>query len=82
MTAIAGEHIEKAPTNAVTKARLKWLAYAALGGLIVFAGARYGYDRAPPVGSGGTTSRRCGRRIRLTAVPMFLLCSHGKPLEA
>ena len=44
MTAIAGEHIEKAPTNAVTKARLKWLAYAALGGLIVFAGARYGYD--------------------------------------
>ena len=44
MTAIAGERIEKAPTNAVTKARLKWLAYAALGGLIVFVGARYGYD--------------------------------------
>ena len=44
MTAIAGERIEKAPTNALTKARLKWLAYAALGGLIVFVGARYGYD--------------------------------------
>ena len=44
MTAIAGEHIEKAPTSAVTKARLKWLAYAALGGLIALAGARYGYD--------------------------------------
>ena len=44
MTAIAGEHIEKAPTNAVTKARLKWLAYAALGGLIAFGAARYGYD--------------------------------------
>ena len=42
----------------------------------------FGFSRAPPVGSGGTTSRRCGRRIRLTAVPMFLLCSHGKPLEA
>ena len=44
MTAIAGERIEKAPTSALTKARLKWLAYAALGGLIVLAGARYGYD--------------------------------------
>ena len=44
MSAIAGEHIEKAPTSALTKARLKWLAYAALGGLIAFAAARYGYD--------------------------------------
>src|ERR1700761_6071585 len=44
MTAVAGEHIEKAPSSALTKARLKWLVYAALGGLIVFAGARYGYD--------------------------------------
>ena len=44
MTAIAGERIEKAPTGALTKARLKWLAYAALGGLIALAGARYGYD--------------------------------------
>jgi len=41
MTAIAGERIEKAPTRALTKARLKWLLYAALGGLIVLAGARY-----------------------------------------
>ena len=42
MSAIAGEHT--APTSVVTRARLKWLAYATLGGLIAFVGARYGYD--------------------------------------
>jgi membrane fusion protein, multidrug efflux system len=44
MTAIAGERIQKAPTGLMTKARLKWLAYAALGGLIALASARYGYE--------------------------------------
>ena len=44
MSAIAGERIEAAPASALTRARLKWLAYAALGGLIVLAGARYGYE--------------------------------------
>ena len=38
MSAIAGEHT--APTSVVTRARLKWLAYAAIGGVIAFAGAR------------------------------------------
>ena len=28
----------------MTRARLKWLAYATLGGLIAFVGARYGYE--------------------------------------
>ncbi len=42
MSAIAGEHT--APTSVVTRARLKWLAYATVGGLIAFAGARYGYE--------------------------------------
>ena len=42
MSAIAGEHT--APTSVVTRARLKWLAYAAIGGVIAFAGARYGYE--------------------------------------
>ena len=42
MSAIAGEHT--APTSVVTRARLKWLAYATLGGLIAFVGARYGYE--------------------------------------
>ena len=44
MTAIAGQRIEKAPGPALTKARLKWLAYAALGGVIALSGARYGYE--------------------------------------
>jgi membrane fusion protein (multidrug efflux system) len=44
MSAIAGEHIETAPTSALTKRRLKWLAYAALGGLIALSATRYGYD--------------------------------------
>ncbi len=44
MSAIAGGHTETAPTGALTKARLKWLAYAAIGGVIAFAAARYGYD--------------------------------------
>ena len=42
MSAIAGEHT--APTSLMTRARLKWLAYATLGGLIAFVGARYGYE--------------------------------------
>ena len=42
MSAIAGEHT--APTSVVTRARLKWLAYAAIGGVIAFAGAGYGYE--------------------------------------
>ena len=44
MSAIAGEHIEKAPASVLTRARLKWLAYATLGGIIAFVGARYGYE--------------------------------------
>ena len=28
----------------LTRARLKWLAYATLGGIIAFVGARYGYE--------------------------------------
>ena len=44
MSAIAGGHTETAPTAMVTRARLKWLAYAALGGVIAFVGARYGYE--------------------------------------
>jgi membrane fusion protein (multidrug efflux system) len=44
MSAIAGEYIETASTRALTKRRLKWLAYAALGGLIALGAARYGYD--------------------------------------
>ena len=44
MTAIAGEHIEKAPTGLMTKARLKWLTYATIGGLVALASARHGYD--------------------------------------
>ncbi len=44
MSAIAGERIETAPTSALTRARLKWLMYAALGGLIAVGAARYGYD--------------------------------------
>ena len=42
MSAIAGEHT--APTSVVTRARLKWLAYAAIGGVIALGVARYGYD--------------------------------------
>ncbi|MFZ0603389.1 MAG: HlyD family secretion protein [Roseiarcus sp.] len=42
MSAIAGEHT--APTSVVTRARLKWLAYAAIGGVTAFAGAGYGYE--------------------------------------
>ena len=44
MSAIAGEHIATAPTSAPTRARLKWLAYAAFGGLIALSATRYGYD--------------------------------------
>ena len=44
MSAIAGEHIEKAPASVLTRARLKWLAYATLGGIIAFVGARSGYE--------------------------------------
>jgi membrane fusion protein, multidrug efflux system len=44
MSAIAGEHTETAPTGLLTRARLKWLAYVTLGGVIAFAGARYGYE--------------------------------------
>ncbi len=44
MSAIAGEHTQTVPTRVLTKARLKWLAYATLGGLIAFAGARYGHE--------------------------------------
>ena len=44
MSAIAGEYIETASTRTLTKRRLKWLAYAALGGLLALAAARYGYD--------------------------------------
>ena len=44
MSAIAGEHTETAPTGVLTRARLKWLAYATLGGIIAFVGARYGYE--------------------------------------
>jgi len=42
MSVIAGEHT--APTSLVTRARLKRLAYATVGGLIAFAAARYGYE--------------------------------------
>ena len=34
MSAIAGEHTQTAPTGVLTRARLKWLAYATLGGII------------------------------------------------
>jgi hypothetical protein len=44
MSAIAGDHAETAPTGLLTRARLKWLAYATVGGLIAFVGARYGYE--------------------------------------
>jgi multidrug resistance efflux pump len=44
MSAIAGEHSQTVPTGVLTKARLKWLAYATLGGLIAFAGACYGHE--------------------------------------
>jgi membrane fusion protein (multidrug efflux system) len=44
MSAIAGEHAETAATGLLSRARLKWLAYATLGGLIAFVGARYGYE--------------------------------------
>ena len=36
MSAIAGGHA--APTSVVTRARLKWLAYATVGGIIAFVG--------------------------------------------
>ena len=42
MSAIAGEHT--APTSVVTRARLKWLAYAAIGGVIALGVARYAHD--------------------------------------
>jgi len=67
MTAIAGERIEKAQSPALTKARLKGLAYAALGGVIALLGARYGYEpsaassRAPTTPMPETTSRRYRR---------------------
>jgi membrane fusion protein, multidrug efflux system len=42
MSAIAGEHVATAPAGALTRRRLKWLVYAALGGAIVLGAARYG----------------------------------------
>src|SRR5947209_109962 len=44
MSAIANGHSETAATGLLTRARLKWLAYAALGGAIALAGARYGHE--------------------------------------
>ena len=44
MSAIAGEHTQTAPTSVLTRARLKWLAYATLGGIVALAGARYGHE--------------------------------------
>ena len=44
MSAIAGDHIQTVSTSVLTRARLKWLAYVTLGGLIAFVGARYGYQ--------------------------------------
>ncbi len=44
MSAIAGGHTETVPIGVLTRARLKWLAYATLGGIIAFVGARYGYE--------------------------------------
>ncbi len=44
MSAIAGEQTPTAPTGVLTRVRLKWLAYATLGGIIAFVGARYGYE--------------------------------------
>ena len=44
MSAIAGDHIQTASPSVLTRARLKWLAYLTLGGLIAFVGARYGYQ--------------------------------------
>jgi membrane fusion protein (multidrug efflux system) len=44
MSAIAGGHTETGPNGLLTKARLKWLAYAAIGGVIAFAAARWGYE--------------------------------------
>src|SRR6202042_622128 len=44
MSAIAGEHTEPVATGLLTRARLKWLAYATLGGIIAVVGARYGYE--------------------------------------
>jgi membrane fusion protein, multidrug efflux system len=44
MSAIAGEHVQSAPTGALSKLRLKWLMYAAIAGLVAVGAARYGYD--------------------------------------
>ena len=44
MSAIAGEHTQAAPTGLLTRARLKWLAYATLGGIIALGGVGYGHD--------------------------------------
>ncbi len=44
MSAIAGEHTAIDPAARLTRARLRRLAYAALGGVIAFAAARYGYE--------------------------------------
>jgi membrane fusion protein, multidrug efflux system len=44
MSAIAGQHIETATSRALTKRRLKWLAYAALGVLLALGAARYAHD--------------------------------------
>ena len=44
MSAIAGGHTQTAPTSVLTRARLKWLAYVTLGGVIALAGARYGHE--------------------------------------
>jgi hypothetical protein len=66
MSAIAGEHTPTAPTGVLTRVRLKWLAYATLGGIIAFVGARYGYEywsverssKAPTTPMPGAMSRR------------------------
>src|ERR1700728_4433393 len=44
MSAIAGEHTQAVPTSLMTRARLKWLVYTMLAGVIAFVGARYGYE--------------------------------------
>jgi membrane fusion protein (multidrug efflux system) len=44
MSAIAGDRIGSAPLGALSRRRLKWLAFAALGALIVASGVRYGHD--------------------------------------
>ena len=44
MSAIAGDRIDRARAPALSRGRLKWLMYAALGALIAAGAARYGHD--------------------------------------